>query len=111
LRQTWLLNTSLLKLINRRNSQPLPARHADTCLKTLYYQHLPLYFCVALTVMQSFKSKNVCLEQLKFWNQDGKIGYEKGLTEANLYHIKANPCHLPEFALFPKNPYILLCLH
>jgi hypothetical protein len=41
----------------------------------------------------------------------GKIGYEKGLTEANLYHIKANPCHLPEFALLPKFSYILLCLH
>jgi hypothetical protein len=37
------------------NLQPLPAQHADTCLKTLYYQHLLLYFCAALTVMQSFK--------------------------------------------------------
>jgi hypothetical protein len=24
---------------------PLSTQHADICLKTLYYQHLPLYFC------------------------------------------------------------------
>jgi hypothetical protein len=40
-----------LFLLMQRNSLPLPAQLTATCPEILYYQHLPAYFCAALTVM------------------------------------------------------------
>jgi hypothetical protein len=77
--QAWLFNTFLLKFINRRNSQSLPAQHADICPDTLYYQQLLLYFCAALTVMQSFKVNSSMNENLK--DRDILLVREKGSNE------------------------------
>jgi hypothetical protein len=60
------------------NPQPLSAQLADTRLKTLYYQHLPIYFCAALTVMQSLKFSNSMNENLK--DQDILLVREKAAT-------------------------------
>jgi hypothetical protein len=64
---------------------PTPAKQTPTlatCLKILYFQYLPIYFCTALTVMQSFKIKSSMNEKLK--DQDILLVKEKGSNELSV---------------------------